>query len=220
MKSQSTRWVVAVAALVWLAILVAITPPFLRALRCYDDWASGTVAAGEVIEAEPELGLVLQFEDGEACTVALGPASLEDFEPGEDVMAVRRADRPGRCELASTIEASQALLIALAAMVVVTLLLVVLIAIGFHRMLTQVPELTTHFDDVAAPVPCPRCEKPMEEGYLPLQAGVPWRKPGEPVGLVNAFRGLPGTVVGLRHRPRVHAYRCEPCEVVTFRYGR
>ena len=60
----------------------------------------------------------------------------------------------------------------------------------------------------------------MEEGYLPLQAGVPWRKPGEPIGLANAFHGLPGTVAGLCKRPRVHAYRCEPCEVVTFRYGR
>jgi len=58
----------------------------------------------------------------------------------------------------------------------------------------------------------------MAEGYLPLLAGVHWRGPDDPVGMPHALRGLPGTV-GLRTRPKVHAFRCEPCEVVIFRYG-
>ena len=50
LEAQGARRVVAVAGVVSLAILVAIAPPFLRALRCYTDWASGTVAEGEVGE--------------------------------------------------------------------------------------------------------------------------------------------------------------------------
>jgi len=219
MKSH-TRWVIAGAGVASLAILVAIGPPFLRAWRCYIDWASGSVAEGEAVGNDPELGLVLEFEEGETCTVLLGPSHVEEFELGQSVLAVRRADRPGVCELASTIEASRAFLLMVAAMVAVILLLVALLAIGLNRLLTRVPELTTRFEGEAGPLACPRCAKPMEEGYLPLQAGVPWRKPGEPIGMVHAFRGLPGTVAGLRNRPCVQAYRCEPCEVVTFRYGR
>ena len=209
---------VAVASVVALVILLAIASPFLRALRCYTDWASGEVAEGEVVKADPEVGLVLRFDDGQACSVNLGPTALEDFELGEGVMAVRRGDRPGECELLSTIEASRAFLTAFAALVVALLLLVLLTAIGLNRVLNQVPELTTRFD--AGPLPCPRCQAPMEEGYLPLQSGVPWRRPDQPIGVAHAFHGLPGTAPGLRTRPRVHAYRCEPCEVVTFRYGR
>ncbi len=214
-----TQLVIAGAVGVSLAILVAIAPPFLRAWHCYTDWAGGEFVDGTVVRAEPETGLVVQLVDGEACTVAVGPSHLDDFERGESVPVVRRADRPGSCELASTIEASEAFLIAFAAVVVALLLVIALIAIGVERQLTQAPELTTRFDGGEGPA-CPRCQKPMEEGYLPLQAGVPWRRPGEPIGMVSVFHGLPGTVTGLRHRPRVHAYRCEPCEVVTFRYGR
>ena len=140
------------------------------------------------------------------------------YKPGDRVDVVSRDDRPGVCEFQSTIEASEALLLALGGTVLALLLGVALVAIGLQRLLTEVPELTTRLD--ATDLPCPRCAKSMEEGYLPLQAGLPWRRLGDPVGLVNAFHGLPGTRVGLRARPRLHAYRCEPCEVVLFRYGR
>lgn len=40
----------------------------------------------------------------------------------------------------------------------------------------------------------------------------------EVVGLPHALAGLPGTV-GWRGRPRPHALRCAPCQVITLRYG-
>ena len=46
---------IAVAATVAVVVLVAIAPPFLRALRCYTDWAAGEVAAGEVVKADAEV---------------------------------------------------------------------------------------------------------------------------------------------------------------------
>jgi hypothetical protein len=45
-----------------------------------------------------------------------------------------------------------------------------------------------------------------------------WRHPGEPVGLPHALSGLPGTV-GRQRRPRLHAFRCEGCSVITLKYG-
>ena len=215
---RSSRIVWLVAGVACAAILLAIAPPFLRALRCTQEWASGEVHEARVVPGDPALGLVLALPSGESCTIALSAEAIVSYAADDPVRVVARADRPGTCEFQSTVEASEALLVALGAAVSALCLLIGLIALGMSRMLSEVPELTTRFD--GEPVPCPRCEKPMEEGYLPLQAGVPWRRTGEPVGLVSVFQGLPGTVSGLRSRPRVHAFRCEPCEVVTFRYGR
>jgi hypothetical protein len=59
----------------------------------------------------------------------------------------------------------------------------------------------------------------MEEGYLPLVSGIQWRKGSEPIGLPHALKGLAGTV-GWRGRPRLHAFRCSRCEIVSFQYGK
>lgn len=70
----------------------------------------------------------------------------------------------------------------------------------------------------AREVRCPACGKVMDEGYTPVLAGLHWRTLGAPVGLPIVLRGLPGTV-GRRGRPRLHAFRCVPCEILTLQYG-
>ena len=67
-------------------------------------------------------------------------------------------------------------------------------------------------------VRCPACGKAMDEGYLPILSGIHWRKLGDPIGLPHALQGLPGTT-SLRTRPRLHAFRCTPCEILTLQYG-
>jgi hypothetical protein len=67
-------------------------------------------------------------------------------------------------------------------------------------------------------VRCPACGKAMDEGYVPLLSGMSWRRIGEPIGLPHALTGMPGTV-GRRGRPRLHAFRCVPCEIVTLQVG-
>jgi hypothetical protein len=211
---------------VWLAAVVvgavlvgAMWRPFMTAWDCYADWSGGTVALGEVVEATAETGLVLRFEEPgqETCKAHLGASSLSEYELGDRVLAYRRADRPGVCELEVTIDAARALLVASAALLVALLLGILLVAKVVSRSLSETPSLTTQFD-TGQPLACPRCTKPMAEGYLPLLAGIHWRRVSEPVGIPHALKGLPGTV-GWWGRPRVHAYRCEACEVVTFRYG-
>lgn len=217
-RSVVTIWLV--AALTGAAIVGVFWRPFLTAWTCYSQWSGGTVSVGEVVEARSEVGLILRFDenDDETCSVNLGVTRLEDYAIGDPVVAYRRADRPGICELQATIDAARALLLAVAATVIAALLFAILIAMVVSRGMTKAPTLTTHFEPGPTQLPCPRCGKPMEEGYLPLVGGISWRQSSEPIGLPHALTGLPGTV-GWWGRPRLHAYRCEACAVVIFRYG-
>lgn len=220
MANRKSVMVWLVAAAISAAILGAFWRPFMKAWTCYSQWSDGTVSTGEVIAATPEPGLILRFngDDEDTCIAVLGVTRLEDFTIGDEVVAYRRPDRPGVCEQQATIDAARALLTAVAALVVAMLLGAFLMAKVVSRSLSATPELTTRFEPVPTPLPCPRCEKPMEEGYLPLIAGIHWRQARQPIGFPHALGGLPGTV-GWRGRPRVHAYRCEACSVVIFRYG-
>lgn len=211
--------VLGVAGLTAAVILGALAPPMWRAYGCYADWGAGERGEALVVSAGHETGPVLQWDDGGVCTAPAGAATADEFEAGERVAAVRRADRPGICELAVTVDVSRGLLVAVAAGTFCLLLFVVLMASVVLRSLTRVPQLTTHLHLASGAPACPRCAKSMEEGYLPLKNGIHWRGRGAPVGAAGPFGGLQGTLSILKP-PRVHAFRCEPCEVVTFRYGK
>jgi hypothetical protein len=100
------------------------------------------------------------------------------------------------------------------------LLLLMILGFGIwvHRsyITAGLPQRRMEVDPGA--VQCPVCGGKMDEGYLPLLAGMHWRLLGEPIGLPHALSGLPGTV-GWRGRRLVHAFRCSGCEVITFQYG-
>lgn len=79
--------------------------------------------------------------------------------------------------------------------------------------------LTTNLGIDDGAVLCPRCREEMTEGYIPTAGGITWRNRDDPVGIPTILTGLPGTKFFLK-RPRLHAYRCESCRIVTFKYGK
>ena len=201
----------------------ALARPMIVAWRCYDLHASGEQANARVVGKEPGIGLALSVtsgsQAGQACLVKASEANLDAFEIDDPVKVVLPLGRPGDCVLLATVEASGALLTSISAVTVALLLGLVLGALLIQRSVSQPATLTTRMDLGSGSPPCPRCGKEMGEGYLPLLAGLHWRGRGEPTGLPHALGGLPGTV-GWRGRPRLHAYRCEPCEIITLRYGK
>ena len=79
--------------------------------------------------------------------------------------------------------------------------------------------LTTHMDVDKNSVLCPRCGSKMNEGYMPTIGGVSWRDRNEAVGIPTIFSGLPGTTFWVK-RPMLHAFHCEKCNIITFKYGK
>ncbi len=131
-------WIVGVVA--GLALVLAIAPAFLRAWRCVEDWSSGEVHAAHVAASPLEDALAIRLPDGEACIVVVGPEATHAWQADEVVRVVSRSDRPGHCEFQSTVEASEALLVSLAAAIVVVLLLIALVSIGLNRLLGRIAE--------------------------------------------------------------------------------
>ncbi|MGI9592124.1 MAG: hypothetical protein ACR2P8_12200, partial [Myxococcota bacterium] len=201
----TTIWLVT-AGLAALMIGV-LARPMVVAWRCYDLHASGEQASARVVGKEPGIGLALSVtsgsQAGQACLVKASEANLDAFEIDDPVQVVLPQGRPGDCVLLATIEASGALLTSVSAVTVALLLGLLLGALVIQRSVTQSATLTTRMDLGSDSPPCPRCGKEMSEGYLPLLAGLHWRKRGEPTGLPHALGGLPGTV-GWRGRPRLH----------------
>ena len=213
----------AVPGVLMAILLVAVGSPLTTAWRCYELHANGEHADAEVVGKNAQVGLVLKIttgsQRGRACTASTSAAHLESAQPG-DVLAVVLPDgKPGDCVLAATLENSAALLWFLSGTSAAVLLLIVLVALFVQRSYTATQTLTSALDVDPKDMTCPQCSREMVEGYLPLLAGLHWREIDDPIGVPHALAGLPGTV-GWRGRPRLHAYRCEPCEIITFRYGK
>jgi hypothetical protein len=66
---------------------------------------------------------------------------------------------------------------------------------------------------------CPDCGGTMKEGYIPIVRAIHWREKDQPVGIAPAWKGLPGIKLSWLRPTKLHAFRCEQCEVVGFRYG-
>jgi hypothetical protein len=206
-----------------LLITLVVARPMLSAWRCIERASAGEHAVSEVHSKHEDEGVVLRItsgsQTGEHCTVKVGRRYFAELEPGDPIAVITYADRPSDCELADTLEASEALLTAVGAALAIVYLLLLLLGFLVQRSFTQIPELSSRFDAIPDPVTCARCQKPMREGYLVPLSGLHWRSGGQPIGLPNIFGGLPGSV-GWRGRPCLHAYRCEGCEIATFRYGK
>jgi hypothetical protein len=200
------------------AVLVApLAGPLRRAWSCYARWDAAERASAEVVSLF-EGGLVLRLTSGpnrdQSCTAK---ASETSGAPGESLRVVYLADR-GQCVALSTVERSGAVLWALTSGLGCVLLLILAVGLGLQRAFVRpgAPQRRMQVD--SGSVGCPACGGKMAEGYLVLLAGLHWREPGEPVGLPHALSGLPGTV-GWRARPRLHAFRCTQCEIVSAQYG-
>jgi hypothetical protein len=214
---------------VWLAVgaLVAlIAVPLARPLRvawqCYWLHENGVRERAQVLHKLENATFALLIAEGphagEACTADTSLAIFEATEVGDVLEVVRLETRPGECELSSTIEASARVLWIITGGIGFLLLGVVALGVFLTRSFTRPTQPLRRIEADPRDVRCPVCGKAMDEGYLPLVAGIHWRRLGEPIGLPHALGGLPGTV-GWRGRPRLHAFRCAPCEIVAFQYG-
>ncbi len=64
---------------------------------------------------------------------------------------------------------------------------------------------------------CPECNATMEEGLLPVSAGMHWLH-GRTPGGGGMAEDVPGTHAVMRPN-RMEGYRCKKCHLILFRYG-
>lgn len=212
----------ALLGLLAAVIAGAVARPLLTGWRCYQLNASGEHAVAEVVEKLASPTLLLQIGsgswEGHACTASTSRAHHQALRIGDALAVVYRAERPGECVLAATLENSAALLRSLTGAIAIVFLLILWAGVIVHRSFTATVFLTSYLDADAKDVTCPQCHAEMTEGYLALLAGLHWRRIDEPIGVPHALSGLPGTV-GWRARPRLHGFRCQACGIITFKYG-
>lgn len=204
-------------------LLVPMWRPLHVAWQCYWLHENGEREQARVVKKLDESAtFALAIEQGphggQACTADTSLALYEATPEGALLEVVVVDWKPGTCELSSTIDASGRLLWSFVGVLAAAVLGLLALGAFVHRSFTRAAHPRRRMPVAARDVRCPVCGKAMDEGYLPLLAGLHWRRPGEPVGLPHALRGLPGTV-GWRERPRLHAFRCAPCEIVTLQYG-
>ena len=205
------------------AIALPIARPMRVAWRCYWLHENGVREQAEVLHKLENTVFALLITEGphagEACTADTSFAIFDATEVGDVLEVVRPDWKLGECELSSTIAASAQLLWVISGGLGFALLGILAIGVFLTRSFTRPQYPTRRIEVDPSDVCCPTCGKQMDEGYLAIIAGIHWRRLGEPIGLPHALGGLPGTV-GRSGRPRLHGFRCVPCEIVTFQYGR
>lgn len=205
------------------ALLLPLARPLGVAWRCYQLHENAPREQARVLhrfEENASFALLIEAgpHAGEACTADTSAEIFAATEEGQGLEVVYVEWKPGSCELASTIAASARLLWIIAGGLATVVASLLLLGVFLHRSFTRPVHPPRRMDAPPGEVRCPACGKAMDEGYVPLLAGVHWRRLGEPIGLPHALGGLPGTV-GRRGRPRLHAFRCVPCEILTLQYG-
>jgi hypothetical protein len=213
-------WVILAALSTVMA--VSMWTPLRLAWSCYWLHANGERAEAELIERLENHTLLLRFatgsQIGQACTAGTSKAIYDAAQSGQSFEVVYFEERPGDCVLSSTVEKSGLLLWSLTVAIGSVLLLIVGIGFWLQRSYTTPRAPQRRMDADPGAVRCPSCASQMLEGYLPLLAGIHWRSLGEAIGVPHALSGLPGTV-GRLARPRLHAFRCASCEIISFQYG-
>jgi hypothetical protein len=207
-----------------LGILLAVSwGPLRIAWHCYQLHLDAPREQARVVQKLDEHGVfVLSIHEGahagQSCTAGTSQGIYHATQKGDVLPVVYVEWKPGNCELESTIEASGLVLWSFIGALAVAVLLLAAVGLFFQRSFTRPAFPSRRMEAEPRDLRCPVCGKQMDEGYVPSLAGLHWRRLGEPIGLPHALGGLPGTV-GWRGRPRLHAFRCVPCEVVALQYG-
>ncbi|MBW2542472.1 MAG: hypothetical protein JRF15_10300 [Deltaproteobacteria bacterium] len=220
-SKQLCIWL-AISALVAL-IAIPLWGPMRIAWHCYQLHENAAREQAEVVEKLPNETFALRVIDGphvgEVCTADTSVAIYDATEIGESLEVVYVAWKPGECELSSTVEASGWIIWFMVAVIGSILAGLIALGVTLSRSFTLPVNPKRRMRADPAEIRCHVCGEAMEEGYLPLVSAIQWREIGEPIGLPHALKGLAGTV-GWRGRPRLHAFRCSACEVVSFQYGK
>jgi hypothetical protein len=224
MTSRSKQlWIWLVISALAALTVIPLWGPMGIAWRCYWLYENGIREQAEVLKKLPNATFALRIVDGpnaeEVCTADTSVAIYDATEIGESLEVVYIEWKPGDCELASTIEASGWIIWFVVAVIGSMLAGLIALGVTLSRSFTRLVNPKRRMRVESGEVRCHVCDEPMEEGYLPLVSGIQWRKAGEPIGLPHALKGLAGTV-GWRGRPRLHAFRCSACEIVSFQYGK
>ena len=221
-KAKVLIWGSAIA----LSLLMAATigPSLFKVWQCYGLANAAEREVGAVIGKHESVGLVFAFgaqpNANESCTAKTSKKVFESAQIGDTFEVVRKPGRSDQCYLTSNLALSGIILAGLSGLTLIFIALVLGFAWFAQRSFAGVPELTAEFaEEESASVSCSGCSSAMDVGYIVPFGGIHWRDADQPIGLPTALGGLPGTV-GWRGRPRLQAFHCTACGIVTFKYVR
>ncbi len=140
---------------------------------------------------------------------------------GDLVRVLYLRDDPGQCRPVAFVEStrniSKVVVIGGLAVWIFVAVLPAIVGVFLISRTERANEIKLDIEEMR----CPECGLPMEEGYIPLTSGINWRYKDEPIGLLAAFSGLPGTVWwNPFKRPKLPGFRCAKCKVILFKYGK
>lgn len=216
-------------ALIWLGAallcgtLVSVAgPPLMKVWQCYRLADSAERETGTVIGKHETVGLVFSFGDDiastDACTAETSPAVFEAAQVGDTFEVVRKPGRPDQCYLESSLALSGMILAGVSGLTLVVVALILGLALIALRSFADAPLLTASFSmHEMGSLTCPACAVAMNPGYIVPMGGIHWRLSDQPIGLPTTLGGLSGTV-GWKGRPRLQAFRCRKCDIVTFKH--
>ncbi len=158
-----------------------------------------------------------------ACTLRVTKYTYDVIARHDILNVVYLPEDPSKCTLPDSVELNLYLLMSLVAVALFLLLLAAGFTYYIYKSFRKPPRdklvpLTTDLGMPVGGLACPKCGAPMTEGYMPTVGGVSWRDREDPIGIPTMLTGLPGTAFWVK-RPKLHAYRCEPCRIIVFKYG-
>ncbi len=162
-------------------------------------------------------------EEPPKCSFTVSKLTYDVLVRRDKLVVTYLPSDPSVCTLPDSLSATRTILMSMMGVAGTLLLLAAGFTVHVYRSFRKPAPgkpvaLTTELGLPPGKVDCPRCGAEMTEGYIPTSAGIPWRDRDDPVGMPTISSGLPGTM-SLIKRPKLHAYRCPACGIVTFKYG-
>ena len=186
----------------------------------------GRLFKTSVTSASDDHRFLVAFTTGEGftakCTISVSKRTYDVIGKRDEFLISYLPDDPAQCTIPNSLELNRYLVITVLAVAVLLLVLaagfIFYIYKSFKKPSPRHPvPLTNNLGIPGDGLECPKCGSGMTEGYLPAVGGVSWRDRGDPVGIPTMLTGLPGTTFWLK-RPKLHAYHCKSCHIITFKY--
>lgn len=155
------------------------------------------------------------------CDLSVSKTTFDSFDKRDELLITYNPSKPTQCSLPFNIELNYYILLSIMGVG----FLFFLITLGFAYYVYKSFKKPSAEKLVATTtglglekVDCPKCGADMTEGYLPTIGGICWRDKDDPVGIPTILSGLPGTTFWVK-RPKLHAFHCKNCRIITFKYG-